>query len=162
MPVYSNYRICDDCSVVNALSAEKCSNCFTVFEKIPSNSSPVYRMKTKEEVNPEMINICPHCCNKHTLDWKLSSYGANAKYVCSNCQMQVDKLSKIPAEQWGSKYTVKNREEVNPEMVKVCPHCYNPYTLKWSLSGYGDNAKHVCSNCQLKVDNFLMVRKSQL
>jgi len=140
---------------------------FLTFEKISSNlptegDKNTFRVKSKEEINPEMIDICPHCFNKYTINWSLSSYGTNAKHVCSNCQTQIDKLLNVPADQWGSKYIMKNREEVNPEMVNVCPHCYNPYTLKWEICGYGNSSRHVCSNCQLKVDNFLVIRKSQL
>jgi len=145
------------CSICNSLSIKcnihcneewyDCNNCKSrdvSIKNVPVSSIRNFRVKSKREVNPEMISICEHC---NSSDLQSSECQWEQEDYCKNCKKYSVHSKRIPEYNYNSgDYKVKSRESINPEMIDICEHCNSNY-LDFNVG----NRLIYCSNCRRNV-----------
>ena len=105
-----------------------------------------HSVKTRAEVNPEMIKICNYCNSTST------SYQGppwDRILICNNCKMEGLLLRTVVKDEYDPN-SVKSRAEVNPETISVCNHCNSPnFSYKGPRSDWMDTPI-VCNDCNRK------------
>jgi len=135
---------CADCKSKRVLfnpmeNTYNCNDCFSKFNSELSESITTIS-KTK---------ICMICFSNQIefMDYPIVS-GRLENYVdknrCKNCEKTNVEIKTISLEEY-SKLRVKSKNEVNPNIVKICPKCDSKdiYSLDCTI-----NKKYNCNNCE--------------
>ena len=145
--INSKKLICIECRSSRILfdpltSRYNCSDCFGYFDSNTSHITPVPKTK-----------ICMVCLSNtiEFMDYPLVEDNFDRfvlKNRCKNCGLENVETKNISLEEY-SKLVVKSKQEVNPDIIKICPNCDSNdiYTLETTV-----NSTFNCNNCS---NNFL-------
>jgi hypothetical protein len=90
-------------------------------------------IKSKEDVNPEFIDVCTYCLSECIQLSRISNL-----YKCSNCDHINTRTLSIP-KQLHNYIPFISKDTINPKKIEICEHCFSDKIIK-------SNEKY-CSNC---------------
>lgn len=157
---------------------EICNNCkkqcfYGMTKSVKVSELASHPVKTREDVNPIMVNICQHCNWQNTREKVYDDYDYVA-YCCKNCAMSSyqDIFHDVKLSDIGS-YPPLTREAVNqlkplkmkPKTINLCKYCDGQNTVigpgQNTVIGPGQNTEsetklnilYKCIKCGHKSEN---------
>ena len=112
-----------------------------------------FPVKSRDEVNPEMVRLCALCNSD-----RLEDTGCQWDHAttCQNCKKIIYDyaagIRSVPRFRYArGEYDVKSRNEVNPEMMTICALCNSD---KLRDSGCQRDPSSTCDHCGKLIYNF--------